>query len=159
MIPAMQIHLFDCKSTDSLASGLAQNRLQLCMLVLIKLRETYWSAGVMYRLFERAQRILQESKANKHRTVPDPASTSVHHGTHVEAQLTSIHPAQDCCEPNASLIDTILTDWQLSSDQMDTGVFWDNPFSFDNTDELLNPVFGLPDDAFHFQGSFPAMGT
>ncbi|EHK16237.1 uncharacterized protein TRIVIDRAFT_114210, partial [Trichoderma virens Gv29-8] len=63
MIPAMQIHLYDCKSPNLLTRGLAENKLQLYMLVLSNLRGTYWSADVMYRLFDRAQSILKKSNA------------------------------------------------------------------------------------------------
>ena len=58
MVPPMQIHLADCKSSNTLTCGLARNKLQLCMLVLSDMRATYWSANVMYRLFERAQSLL-----------------------------------------------------------------------------------------------------
>ncbi|KAJ5214910.1 hypothetical protein N7468_010589 [Penicillium chermesinum] len=58
LIPAMQIHLFDCKAGNALQANLGQNKLQLCMLILDNLRDTYWSAGVMFRLFDRAQKIL-----------------------------------------------------------------------------------------------------
>lgn len=54
----MQIHLFDCKSGNALQANLGRNKMQLCMLILDSLRDTYWSAGVMYRLFDRAQKIL-----------------------------------------------------------------------------------------------------
>ncbi|KAJ5611175.1 hypothetical protein N7510_007894 [Penicillium lagena] len=64
LIPAMQVHLFDCKSSSQLQASLGRNKIQLCMLILDNLRDTYWSAGVMYRLFDRAQRILSNNTGN-----------------------------------------------------------------------------------------------
>lgn len=61
----MQVHLFDCKSGNALQANLGRNKIQLCMLVLDSLRDTYWSAGVMYRLFDRAQKILIENGGDK----------------------------------------------------------------------------------------------
>jgi len=57
LILAMKIHLHDYRSNNSLQSGLVTNKLQLCMLFLANSSDTYWSAGVMYRLFKRAQSI------------------------------------------------------------------------------------------------------
>jgi hypothetical protein len=59
----MQIHLFDCKSSVPIRRGLGKNKLNLCMLVLAQLRNTYWSASVIYRLFERAQVMLDKAKS------------------------------------------------------------------------------------------------
>ncbi|KIW90544.1 uncharacterized protein Z519_09191 [Cladophialophora bantiana CBS 173.52] len=138
--PSMQIHLFDYKSVEPLISGLAGNRLQLCMLILSKLRETYWSAGVMYRLFERAQRILQESKRCNLNTVP-----------RLGQDLDQV--VNDCdTRPNADyhnrlqkhidtpVLDSSLEGWPLMSNTTtDALPFWDGPLSFDTVGELLGP--------------------
>jgi hypothetical protein len=65
----MQVHLFECKSSVPLRRGLGKNKLDLCMLILPQLRNTYWSACVIYRLFERAQSML-----DKARLAPEPST-------------------------------------------------------------------------------------
>lgn len=50
----MQIHLLDFKSSNSLARRLAEHRLQLGMMILAELRETYWGADFVLKLFQRA---------------------------------------------------------------------------------------------------------
>ncbi|KAJ9605303.1 hypothetical protein H2200_009960 [Cladophialophora chaetospira] len=156
MVPAMQVHLFDYKSIEPLINGLAGNRLQLCMLVLAKLRETYWSAGVMYRLFERAQRIIQESKHSTLRAVPALSQTPADARTEPENEPVSMSQAQLQNHDKVPLLDTNSADWPLTSIPMNTGSLWDDPLGFDTVDELLGPGFGLPDDAF--QGLFPSIG-
>ena len=41
IIPAMQIHLLDCKSSTASVRRLGYHKLDLCMIVLSELRETY----------------------------------------------------------------------------------------------------------------------
>lgn len=62
-VPAMQIHLFDCKAESTLLRNHGKNKLDLCLLVLSEMRNTYWSASVIYRLFSKAQKILEESSS------------------------------------------------------------------------------------------------
>lgn len=50
----MQIHLLDLKSSSNLARRLAEHRLQLGMMILAELRETYWGADFTLKLFRRA---------------------------------------------------------------------------------------------------------
>jgi hypothetical protein len=47
----MQIHLLEATSSNLLARRLAQNQLELCMIVMTELRETYWAADFLSRLF------------------------------------------------------------------------------------------------------------
>ena len=54
IIPTMQIHLADCHSSSPTRRILGKHKLDLCMLVLSLVRDTYWSAGVMHDLFARA---------------------------------------------------------------------------------------------------------
>ena len=149
----MQVHLFDYKSTEPLISGLAGNRLQLCMLVLSKLRDTYWSAGVMHRLFERAQCILQESKRSNPGTASGLVQGSGQVGTHPGNQQTSDAQNQPQKDNNVHILDCMSEVLPLMSSANDMPPFWDDPLSFDTVDELLGPSFGLPEDAF--EGLFP----
>lgn len=157
MVPSMQIHLFDFKSTEPLVNGLAGNRLQLCMLILAKLRETYWSAAVMYRLFERAQRILEESRQSQLRTVPGLTRRPVHETDGQEPQEILRGQVQHQNNYNIAGLDTTSASWPLMSTQVESSSIWDDPLGFDTVDELLGPGFGLPEDAF--QGLFPGIGS
>ncbi|KIV95672.1 hypothetical protein PV10_03296 [Exophiala mesophila] len=58
MIPAMQLHLYDCKSTRQLVRKFARSKLSECMMIVSELRNTYWGADFTWRLFETAQAIL-----------------------------------------------------------------------------------------------------
>jgi hypothetical protein len=61
MIPAMQRHLIDCKSSNPFTRKFAASKLELCMLVLSELRHTYWGADFTFKLFQKAQAKLQTS--------------------------------------------------------------------------------------------------
>ncbi|CAK7236100.1 hypothetical protein SCUCBS95973_009492 [Sporothrix curviconia] len=66
IVPAMQIHLYDsCKAANPLLRSLGKNKLGLCLLVLSHIRNTYWSASVIHRLFSRAQQILQDASGGE----------------------------------------------------------------------------------------------
>lgn len=150
MVPAMQIHLADCKSTSALTCGLARNKLQLCMLVLSDLRQTYWSANVMYRLFERGQALLTNGEvktagaptnanANGLRSATTPDHDRDHRivveqmppqNTHDESVMSAVpEPALVLNEPLDPL-------WFNISPQ------------FSNVDQLLSPGFSLSEDVF-----------
>ena len=83
LLPAMQIHLLDCKSSNALSRQLGNLKFQLCMVILSELRETYWGADFAYRMFECAQAKLAE--------VPETPSQ------------TSQHSILQNCAPNASV--------------------------------------------------------
>lgn len=148
----MQVHLFDYKSSDPLISGLAKNRLQLCMLVLSKLRETYWSAGVMYRLFERAQQILQDSKSSNSGTISSSLHHLSHESTHSEHQPASYSQERLPNQSDAPVLES-LAGWPVTNTSATDLSLWNDPLSFDTVDELLGPGFGLSSDAF--EGLFP----
>ncbi|KAL3483419.1 hypothetical protein BJX62DRAFT_220306 [Aspergillus germanicus] len=61
MVPAMQIHLIDCKSSNPFTRKFAASKLELCMLVLSELRHTYWGADFTFKLFEKARAKLRTS--------------------------------------------------------------------------------------------------
>ncbi|KAF5967422.1 cutinase transcription factor 1 beta [Fusarium coicis] len=152
IIPAMQIHLSDCKSTKALTHDLATHKIQLCMIVLSNLRVTYWSADVMYKLFDRAQKILDETRASQSSSsdLPDPqphlaasALQSTSAGL-VEPQAHSLMDSQ--CQSDGLL----MTD--LNAMPQDTEQLWYSISpQFSNVDQLLSPGFSLSEDVFqHF---------
>ncbi|KAK6062775.1 cutinase transcription factor 1 beta (C6 transcription factor) [Seiridium cupressi] len=77
LVPAMQIHLLDCKSATTSIRVLGTNRLQLYMQVLLELKETYWAADFALKLFERAyEKILRSRNRSGHQA----ALTASHRG-------------------------------------------------------------------------------
>lgn len=138
----MQIHLHDSRSTNSLQSGLATNKLQLCMLFLANISDTYWSAGVMYRLFERAQTILK-------------AVTYTNGSKGTKEKKPSVFPRHDNMVRLYTPPETIdNTAPSLShSDRYETAGLedtWSNQdgISMEAIDQLLNPDFALRDDNY-----------
>jgi hypothetical protein len=159
----MQIHLFDCKSTDPLRRGLGTNKLNLCMLVLSQLRNTYWSASVTYRLFARAQALLDKynsgvsALAEKPNISPQHLRAQSHnqdilteqnhrHQGQQRPQLHQDHPQQQGDTGDSM---RLMQDTNLQMNEQ-TAPFWmDNSPSFSNVDQLLSPGFTIPENAFH----------
>lgn len=141
LIPAMQIHLLDCKSTNSLISSLGSNKLQLCMIVLENLRQTYWSANVMYRLFQGAHSVLKQSAPATRRSSVGPTRPA---GRNSEGEGEDDTEMEVNFGPEAStgLADEITSFW------FDT--------SASGLDQLLSPGFSLYDDKFQdFVAMYP----
>jgi hypothetical protein len=152
----MQIHLSDCKSLNPLIRGLGVNKLQLCMLVLSELRETYWSAGVMYRLFERAQCILSNS-APTDSTSGISSTSSVtqirsnrNSQSYIPAEVQQPRQQEQLSNevvtllpqgPHVQLNDEAPPPWFNTSPQ------------FGSVDQLLSPGFSLSENIF--QDFFP----
>lgn len=59
----MQIHLMDSTASRPLAQRLAKSKLDLFMMVLSELRETYWGANFTYNMFEAALTMLNGQSA------------------------------------------------------------------------------------------------
>lgn len=146
----MQLHLFECKSLVPLRRGLGKNKLDLCMLVLTQLRNTYWSASVIYRLFERAQNMLDKARlAPKLSTEPEAGVSSRTPGTerlghtfsHQNAQQeTVLHSSQAMHGTNLQ-----------SDDRNAPSTFWLNESGspcFSNVDHLLSPGFFVSENVF-----------
>lgn len=157
MIPAMQIHLYDCKSTNSLIRGLAENKLQLHMLVLSNLRGTYWSADVMYRLFERAQTILkkgssQTSKREKnsgHQLNRVVTSESINDRSFIQVQQElQLQPPPAPQQPQPDGISMLMTPEtsMMMSDQPPANQWFGESPQFSDVDQLLSPGFYLSED-------------
>ncbi|KAJ5108668.1 hypothetical protein N7456_005343 [Penicillium angulare] len=148
LIPAMQIHLFDCKSGNSLQANLGKNRLNLCLLFLDNLRDTYWSAGVMYRLFDRAQSILTSRKdANAENTAlqnhdgPSRLQYSEMHQQYNDSLPTAITSSSVAdFYPGTTEPDVLATD-NFSGEVGTSGYSLD----FDALEQLLSPGFALSD--------------
>lgn len=145
----MQIHLFDCKSMVPLRRGLGRNKLALCMLVLSQLRDTYWSASMIYRLFERAQIMIDNPKpppiinsaATPTTSAPENQNESRYNNdpntgyqNHRPQQLLPDGPNN----PNSFSIDS-----NLLLDQ-NTNPSWLTDFN--HVDQLLNPGFSMNED-------------
>ncbi|KAK5036637.1 hypothetical protein LTS07_002364 [Exophiala sideris] len=149
LIPAMQIHLFDLKSANPLVRGLASTRLRLCMLVLLELRDTYWSAGVMYRLFERAQQILETSSA----VVTDGAEKPSRQSTSSESLLpdhTQESPEmrrQTFPQQNVPLANMVESTMPMANN-FAPNARWAGQAMFSGIDQLLSPGFTVSEDAF-----------
>ncbi|KAI5460766.1 fungal-specific transcription factor domain-containing protein [Mariannaea sp. PMI_226] len=77
LIPAMQIHLLDCKSSNALVRQFASQKLQICMLALSELRDTYWGADFVFEIFQRAQSKLLNKFVNPLQQGRLPEVTSV----------------------------------------------------------------------------------
>lgn len=163
LIPAMQIHLFDCKSTSPLRRGLGKNKLNLCMLVLSQLRDTYWSASVIYRLFERAQTMLEKSKSSSglpaqarqatnssHSTAASPNSSSNdanNQRQHYQRdqQQQQHHQSTNESEPGIPHANLLMDESVMQ------GSYWLNESGspcFSNVDQLLSPGFYIPENTF-----------
>ena len=123
LIPAMQIHLLDCKSPNSLFRQLGNLKLQLCMMILSELRDTYWGADFSYRMFERAQAKLSEvpeppAKASQvsglQNHVPDAAAAPLTPESTAMPQSQSIGQSH---HPYPSLHDILAPDFSLGEMQ------------------------------------------
>jgi hypothetical protein len=171
----MQIHLFDCKSAVSLRRGLGKNKLSLCMLVLSQLRDTYWSASVIFRLFERAQVMLDKSKSTHDASTPDKSTATLNN-----AEIPSVNSSKDIAggyqqhqqlsnnqhqlqDPANNGMAQLPPSNLLMNDQAMTGAYWFNDSGspcFNNVDQLLSPGFSVPENIFQsfFTGYDPGIG-
>ncbi|PNP55992.1 hypothetical protein THARTR1_03929 [Trichoderma harzianum] len=142
MIPAMQIHLYDCKSTNALTRGLAENKLQLHMLVLSNLRGTYWSADVIYRLFDRAQNILKKSNLQSEKP-PVKNADNRQDSTHLQPQ-----PQPQLLPPTEPSLLPTPEPTVLMNDQQNSNTWFNGSPQFRDVDQLLSPGFYLSEDGF-----------
>ena len=159
----MQIHLFDCKSTVLLRRGLGSNKLSLCMLVLSQLRDTYWSASVIYRLFERAQLMLTKPSSG-FRTQAEKQKTSssgfgIHTNDRDDTEDQQQHHDQDRQQQQDNLGESVRLMPEsslLGAENLMPGTFWLNDSGspcFSTIDQLLSPGFSISENTF--QSFFP----
>ncbi|OPB37651.1 zn2Cys6 transcription factor [Trichoderma guizhouense] len=99
LVSAMHVHLLNCKSTDALSRRLSLNKLELCMMVMEDLEETYTSASVYRGVFLEAIRQLYPNYSGSPTGVASTAGG---------ASLSRATPADDSATlPNIN--DDILT--------------------------------------------------
>lgn len=70
MIPALQVHLLQSISEDPFAKCLARNHLNICMIMLKELRQTYWAADFIHSLFSKARKQIDALKTPQQDLVP-----------------------------------------------------------------------------------------
>lgn len=153
MVPATQIHLADCKSDNTLTRGLGRNKLQLCMLVFADLRATYWSADVMYRLFQRAQTLLAEQDAR-----PTSHEVPIHSAT-PGGELHQV-PNQLLAENEQAAPPPLIPvppAGAMSVNPMGQQLWSGASPQFSDVDQLLSPGFSLSQEMFlDFFPNYPA---
>ncbi|KAJ5735782.1 uncharacterized protein N7483_000907 [Penicillium malachiteum] len=153
LIPAMQIHLFDCKSDSQLQAHLAKNRLNLCLLFLDNLRDTYWSAGVMYRLFDRAQTILTSRNTTNHQMISQKTGLNSNTPRHPNDPGNNTIVATEVIPPSIADFTPNSTTSGVPPESF-SGDLETNAYSLDFAalEQLLSPGFALSDG--HSQGLF-----
>lgn len=135
-----------------LRRGLGSNKLSLCMLVLSRLRETYWSAGVISRLFERAQALLGSTNAGVSKNTENSTSSSYRDGFHTcnppvaGNEYREQRHQQEEEEPR-DLMRPLSEPTLLMSEQPGPPWFNDPP-CFSTVDQLLSPGFSISENAF-----------
>lgn len=129
----MQIHLIELSSPTPLFRRFGNHKFQLCMMVLSELRNTYWGADAVYKLFEHALARMQkqDSPANNSRKVGRSDSN---------AALLSQTPASVVFPP----VQHDIGEGDLQSYHNPDGFMWNenNPFSI-VSDEVLQQFTGL----------------
>jgi hypothetical protein len=82
MMPAMQIHFYEIARSQSLARQHATHNLNLHMMVLSHLQETFWAAEIIHKLFDDGLKALESrasgAKPNRdtEKALANPTSTS-----------------------------------------------------------------------------------
>ena len=120
------------------------------MLILTQLRNTYWSASVIYRLFERAQSMLDKARfAPKLSMEPEAGFSSRTPSTERLMQTFSHQDAQQetALGPSQAMHETNLQ----SVDHNAPSTFWLNESGspcFSNVDHLLSPGFFVSENVF-----------
>ncbi|KAJ3497527.1 hypothetical protein NLG97_g1837 [Lecanicillium saksenae] len=144
MVPATQIHLADCKSDGTLTRGLGRNKLQLCILVFAELQSTYWSANVMYRLFQRAQALVSGQESHSIPCEIDGQSISS------DAELKQV---DEQLLSEGQQARNLLPLNVMPPDNTEIPSFSSALPRLSDVDQLLNPGFALCEDVF--QDLFP----
>jgi len=127
------------------------------MLVLSQLRDTYWSAGVIYRLFERAQVMLDKSNPGGSTQV-ERAISSHRTGSSSNKDHDTEQQQQQCHQPHKlqpqdhteDSMRPITEHDLLMNEQILPGALWLNSDSsdFNNVDHLLSPGFFISDNVY-----------
>ncbi|OAL32686.1 hypothetical protein AYO20_07844 [Fonsecaea nubica] len=151
IITAMQIHLYECRSSRPLIHNLAWSKLEVCMMVVSELRETYWGANFAFKLFEAAKAMLQKRSHHQHHSGGSgvPGGSSPTTTTTATRQKTADNNNGDDDET------TLNTDGLL--DEGDALDWFNDPFlsagpwpmdtsAFDFGESYMNPLYnGISD--------------
>ncbi|KAL4790307.1 cytochrome P450 [Aspergillus venezuelensis] len=112
LVPAMHIHLMNCKSSNPLTQQLSRNKLEFCLLILKVMRDVHSSASYYRALFSEAVRhVFPESTSGPSPSLPERSDAGV-----------------SSTAPGAPAIDTFLSG-NFFDDLMDEASFfnfWDS---------------------------------
>lgn len=116
----MQIHLIQLSSPTPLSRRLSSHKFELCMIVLSELRNTYWGADAMYKLFEHALARVQKQ---------NPPAVDSSNAATTEANATLLPPTPDSVALPQGPYE--VGDSNLNTFYDPDGMIWDesNPFS------------------------------
>lgn len=114
-MPAMHTHLMNCKSADPLSRRLGLNKLNMCMMVLQELQETYTVASIYRGVF---------SKAIKQLCPEYASSVSEDIARPVTAESASVEAKQD----GEDMLDTMISDDLIDALMDEASIFslWEN---------------------------------
>ncbi|KAF2019969.1 hypothetical protein BU24DRAFT_130901 [Aaosphaeria arxii CBS 175.79] len=56
LVPALQVHLLDYSSHKNMIHRMGSKHLEICMIVVEELKETFFGAEILYRMFSKAQK-------------------------------------------------------------------------------------------------------
>ncbi|KAF4979171.1 hypothetical protein FZEAL_4544 [Fusarium zealandicum] len=112
LVPPMQIHLLDSKSSTTSVRILGTNRLQLCLQILAELKETYWAAEFALKLFERAYKKIV-AKRQKRQAGQIPPSSQVPLETYNNVPAKSIIEQNPTPESLGSADDVFMPGYSL----------------------------------------------
>ncbi|RFU24442.1 hypothetical protein B7463_g11893, partial [Scytalidium lignicola] len=99
LVPAMHIHLLNCNAADSLSRHMALNKLDLCMMVMEVLQETYVSASVVRGVFLEALQQLDRNNSG-HESIPQRGEPELSFPRPVQAEISTLD--------NEGLIDVLM---------------------------------------------------
>jgi hypothetical protein len=105
----MQIHLLGATSSNRLAQRLAQNQINLVMIAMGELRETYWAADFLYRLFSNAQKKLEARQK-----LPVPADSESDHARPMTS-VSTVYGGEPSISEEHTVDDLLLPDEFLSN--------------------------------------------
>lgn len=148
----MQIHLFDCKSSNSLTRGFGQNKLQLCMLVLQELRETYWGADFMYRLFEHARlKLCNTGSEETSKGMTRNSNLATMTSKTISQQMPDLSRHQRVQEEqHQNKLTHPMPEPSLPTNEQPSPLWLDELPDFSTLDQLLSPGFSLSEEDYQY---------
>ena len=110
LMPAMHTHLMNCKSTDPLSQRLGLNKLNMCMMVLQELQETYVVASIYRGVFSKAIKQLCPEYAS---SIPED----------VIRPPTAEYASAEARNDDGEVIDTMISDDLIDSLMDEASIF------------------------------------